>query len=579
MRRTSGPARSVGGAWALAAGLGYALLYGLALPPAGLSWLTPLAPVGLMLLALRSGGAPGRAGVAAALGTLPLWLIEERWVAQVSAAGYPLLCLYLSVYVWLFVWIGGRALQLGLPRWAKPVALAALWLGIETLRGRVVFGGYNWFFLAQPLVDLPAAGLARLAGATGASLLTALVGALLAMAAHDRRARRLSLLAAIALALLANAGGWLLLRTPAAAPQRVIRVGLVQTNVPQSNKQTWTAAQRKADFARFVALTEALADADPPPDVIVWPETMYPGLTLDPAANEIERQAGLRFADESGEAVATTDFYDQLLALSRRVRIPLLVGAIGVEGRRLEPVDGGGVVPTQRAKFNSLYLVHDGAVVARQDKRRLTPFGEFLPYFRRIPPLERLLLTVGAAGMAFDLDEGAPSPPFAIELHNGDSARIAAVICFESTYPDLVRRLALQGANRRADLLVNATNDGWFGPSRAGRLQHLQIARWRAVETATPLARAANTGLSACIDAHGGLVPLRRVGKGQLHKTVQFGPANVAGAFVAAVPLPASSPLRAAAWADGVIAWGCLALTALAALAPAGKTSRRTRTA
>src|SRR5205814_2408598 len=133
-----------------------------------------------------------------------------------------------------------------------------------------------------------------------------------------------------------------------------MRVGLVQTNLPQNNKMGWTFEQRLADMQRFEELTRRAASPIPDsagnpakPDVIAWPETMFPGLWLDLQAIAAQRQADLHVdMDRPGgrERVPTTVFADRLLALQVELGVPMVVGAIGVENFRIERGAVGRVV-------------------------------------------------------------------------------------------------------------------------------------------------------------------------------------------------------------------------------------------
>jgi apolipoprotein N-acyltransferase len=148
-------------------------------------------------------------------------------------------------------------------------------------------------------------------------------------------------------------------------------------------------------------------------------------------------------------------------------------------------------------------MVEDGRVSdQRYDKVRLTPFGETMPYIASIPGLQQKLLDFGARGMRFDLSEGTRQTVFTFNTAGG-SVRVVTPICFEVTVAPYVRGMVFEKGVRRADILVNVTNDGWFGGFSPAREQHLQIARWRSLELATPMIRAANTGISCSISADG----------------------------------------------------------------------------
>jgi apolipoprotein N-acyltransferase len=276
-------------------------------------------------------------------------------------------------------------------------------------------------------------------------------------------------------------------------------VAVVQSNVAQSNKTGWAVEDRLSAFGRLVGLTREAAGGEP--DVIVWPETMFPGMAMDPEAVSRERAAGLSWRTERGR-VPTTYFHDELMALQGELGVPMIVGAIGLEGLEFEEV-GGGVAPRFEREYNSAFLIEDGGVRGvRYDKMELTPFGEVMPYISAWPWLERRLMAIGARGMSFELSRGRSAVRFEIPSASGP-VRVATPICFEATETSQCRELVGRGGERLAGVLINLTNDGWFGGFDAARVQHLLAARWRCLELRTPMVRAANTGISAAIGADG----------------------------------------------------------------------------
>jgi apolipoprotein N-acyltransferase len=132
-------------------------------------------------------------------------------------------------------------------------------------------------------------------------------------------------------------------------------------------------------------------------------------------------------------------------------------------------------------------LAPDGRTAAYYDKVILVPFGEYVP-------LQRLLFFVDrmVEGLA---PFGSGDPPHALQL---DRRRLGVLICYEAIFPSLARTLVADGA----DVLVNITNDAWFGATSAP-YQHLAMASLRAVENRVPLLRAANTGISAVVRPDG----------------------------------------------------------------------------
>jgi apolipoprotein N-acyltransferase len=143
---------------------------------------------------------------------------------------------------------------------------------------------------------------------------------------------------------------------------------------------------------------------------------------------------------------------------------------------------------TEKVRYlNSVFLLDaKGAVKGRSDKVHLVPFGEYVPLKRFLPFLDKLVVGIG------DFSPGVINP---LPL-NG--YRVGVLVCYEAIFPELARESVRQGS----DLLVNVTNDAWFGNSSAP-WQHLAMVRFRAVENRVWVARAANTGISAFIAPSG----------------------------------------------------------------------------
>ncbi|TVQ62258.1 MAG: apolipoprotein N-acyltransferase [Phycisphaerales bacterium] len=550
------------GWWAaLLAGLAYAWLMLLATPWVGLWWAVVIAPAPLMWLAARSVRAR-RDAAWACVGAAPLWAVTHWWISQISAMGWPPLVAYLSLYAGLFVWIGS-ALRRRLSPAAFWCAAPVVWVGLEALRGEVVFDGYAWYFAGHPLIEAP--GLARVAsfvGVYGVSLLVAAFAACAAYAVTGGGAPRGRIVPAVcALVVLGalEAGLRLLPDPPAGDP---LRVAVVQTNVPQSVRMQSSHERKIDDFVRMLELTVIARDAPPegPPDgaqgvgLYVWPETMFTGIALGNESARVEEEAALAFPD----GMPSTALRDATLELSGTLGgAPLLVGAIGYDGLRLRFDDDGFLQRDADGRFNSAFVVRDGVVEdQRYDKVHLTPFGEVMPYISRSKWLESRLLALGAQGMAFDLSPGREALALRLER---EGIGVATPICFEASAAGVVRRQVFSGGERRAHLIVNLTNDGWFGGSGAGRMAHLQASRWRAVETGTPAVRAANTGVSCVIDARGRVLALGPDGSSRTW--------GVDGVLVRDVPTAAPDARTLYMRTGDALGWMCLALTALACAA------------
>lgn len=487
-------------------GVAHAAMMALAFPPVGF-WPASLVAVAPLVLAGWSRGRAWRLGVGAASGTLPFWLLTHWWIWDISDAGLPVLLVYLALYPGLFVWTLARLCARD-QRSKATVSAAVLWVGLEALRGMVVFHGYPWYLIGHPMIDAPIGFVGRTLGIYGSSLLAALVGVCAAAAWESRRVTPRATpvppaATALSITLLCALGGLIHASFRADGPPSLpIRVAVVQPDIPQSNKDSPDFDTRMASFSEMLRFTSDAAHNQPPPDVIVWPETMFPGTSLCPEVVAEERRSGLgyRAAD-----FALTGWHDTLVSLQRDLGIPMLVGASAYDDFRIVTDEHGPRFEHARV-YNSAFVIHDGAVQpGRYDKRHLTPFGETMPYISAWKWLERKLLALGASGFAFDLSPGSGAGTISVPLIGPDgvsqTVSIAAPICFEATMPGVVRSLVRDHPPAR--MIVNITNDGWFGGSVAGRENHMLNARWRCLELGLPMVRAANTGISCLIDERG----------------------------------------------------------------------------
>jgi apolipoprotein N-acyltransferase len=260
-------------------------------------------------------------------------------------------------------------------------------------------------------------------------------------------------LAVCSLAALWGYGGWRLRQVSTAPDRADLTVALLQGNIAQDLK--WDDAAREAIFSNYRHLTiEAAADAEI--DLIIWPEAATPFFFANDRVFQLRQ---LQLAQEAGH--------------------PLLFGSPTY-------VQVGG----QDIMYNSAFLVGpDATVLGRYDKIHLVPFGEYIPLRRLLFFLDKLVVGIG------DFRSGEAYTVMAIP-----PGRFAVLICFEAIFPDLVRHFVRHGAQ----FLVNITNDAWFGHSPAS-YQHISMVVLRAVENRLPIVRAANTGISAVIDATGRL--------------------------------------------------------------------------
>jgi apolipoprotein N-acyltransferase len=325
------------------------------------------------------------------------------------------------------------------------VAFAGIWTVTEWLRGWVLTG-FPWLYFGYSQVESPLAGFAPLGGALGISFAVALLGAVLAVAYRATTARGRGVALGLAIALIAC--GAILRRIDfgeaAGAP---LQVALIQGNISQPIK--WLPEERDSSLVLYRQLSEPHWGRD----VILWPETAIPA--FPDQVRDFLTEVGTRALDE-GTA--------------------LLTG-----------------IPTwpERATGYRNSVIAIAEEPGRYDKHHLVPFGEYLP----LRPLLGPILDFLAIPMS-DFQAGEPAQePIRIR-----GLPVSVTICYEDAYSSVVRRSLPEAA-----LLVNVSNDAWFGNSLAPH-QHLEIARMRAMEFRRDLLRATNTGISAIIDAHGRIV-------------------------------------------------------------------------
>lgn len=499
--------------------------------------LVAVTPLAWLVLGGRGEGDGGRKAArwtmacGAACGALVWSVATHAWIAEVSEVGAVPLIVYLAMWPGLFVWLGlivgerwgkARVEAGGGPvRWWLAAALAVLWTGLEVVRGDGLFDGYAWYLVGHPLINEPsgaAAGLGALGGQYLASLGVAMAGC--GVAAGWRARRRVAgaaLGAAVPVVCMGVVGGAVSWTRPSEGGEG-LRVGVVQTNVPQNNKESWTGDERLRTWEALVSGTRELAAAGA--SVVVWPEAMMPAMTLNREA--LERLAAARWGYQLSrvpEGFGSPYLFDitvaeAVLALSDEVGVPLLVNSNGVENLRVveqpHPTLAGRV--QLRLEFDRLTnrteLVRQGEVAAGYDKMFLAPFGETMPYISAWPWLERQLLALGASGMSFDMSRGGESTVFEVVSGDGRWVSVVTPICFEAAHSGTCRRLvrAARREGRAGVVMVSQSNDGWFAWYGAGREVHLLCARWRCAELGVPMVRAANTGVSAVVDTRGRVV-------------------------------------------------------------------------
>lgn len=437
------------------------LLIALSFPKADLSFLAWIAL--LPLLISLEGRSPRTAFYLGLTTGLTAYAGLLYWV-MIVMGDYGHLPLFATIPLWLLLsaWL---ALFYGLVTWAtslgerfgiKSALLMPLaWVGADYLRS-FLLTGFPWTMLGHTQYRmLP---LIQVADITGVYGITALI--VLANVVFYRIIRAFSgsevpypaKSAVIFVLALATTLGYGFFRLnsplPTAAP---LRVALIQGNIDQAVK--WSPAFREATLDIYTGLSRQ-AVAQQPADLIVWPESAAPF-----------------FFQENSPAS------DRIRNLARELKAHLLFGSPAAEQRN-----------GRYTNLNSAFLLGpDGTEIGRTDKMHLVPFGEYVPLARLLPFVNKLVHGIG------DFAPGQEVRPL-----KAGSIPLGTLVCYEVIFPELARAQVRAGSR----VLVNITNDAWFGRSSAP-YQHLSMAAFRAIETRTPLVRAANTGITSIIDQNG----------------------------------------------------------------------------
>lgn len=373
-----------------------------------------------------------------------------------------LLVAYLSVYA------GVYGFCLNAARFKAPffnlIFSASLWASLEYARGYFLTG-LPWSLLGYTQTPvLPVVQIADITGVWGVSFLVVLGNYTLYFvleAAFKRdKAPALKEIAFSCIVFAAVIGYGLFMINSVdldASGWRPFKVGVAQGSIEQQMKWEESFASKTIDIYRALSV-EAGGE---PPDVVVWPESAAPFFL------EADTPQGNRLRD----AVRDAGTY-------------VLTGSIAYNSN---PATGA------TSYFNSAYLLDpNGGITGRYDKFHLVPFGEYVPKaVKRFLPFVKKL-TAGAG----DFSEGPGPNPLSL-----NKVKLGILICYEAIFPDISRRETKNGAG----VLVNITNDAWFGYTSAP-YQHFQMSVMRSVENRRYLVRSANTGISAIVDPVGRVI-------------------------------------------------------------------------
>lgn len=358
------------------------------------------------------------------------------------------------------------------PGVARLLVLAIVVSSAEYLRGHI-FTGFPWNTLGYALTnDIVVMQSAALIGIYGLTALAVLIFAspLACWLAPKPRAFRAAQIGAVSLAplLLLYAFGLSVLSQDSPGVVPGVKLRLVQPSVPQHDK--WARDKQEAIFNDHLLLTRTneAGDIDDAAGIthVVWPEAAMPFLPLA--------------TPKAIEGIAAT--------LPEEVR--LIAGALRLDRSNVGDEVLPGVRPDRRIFNSMLVFGGSGELVTLYDKLHLVPFGEYLPFADTLNAIGLQTITRIRGGFSVG---PSPRPLLAIP----GLPLVGPLICYEAIFPAAV----VQG-QKRPGLLINVTNDGWFG-NLTGPFQHFHQSRLRAVEEGLPLVRVGNNGVSAMIDPYG----------------------------------------------------------------------------
>jgi apolipoprotein N-acyltransferase len=416
------------------------------------------------------------------------WIYQTMYlyggIAKPAAVGILILfCLYLGLYHALFGMLIA-SLRNYFGRQAALLLVPFAWVAVELARARIT--GLPWDLLGISQVDNPLlTRLAPITGAYGLSFIIAAVNALwlIRIRIRERRFTRVALTLSGVVIIVLYVASLHLITNPKLSPttatatlvQENLEVGAANTGPQPTTQQFLESFSYLSQYpsTQFLLGTPELSGTQTvyllrhhgaglqplvltPTDLIVWPESPAPFEDIDP------------------------QFRDAISTLARKVHAPVIVGNVGFDRN---PSSRTGYTPYNRASF----VTADGTFEGHYDKMHLVPFGEYVPYKELFFFAKNLLNEVGT------FEPGSQRTVFKTGGHT-----YGTFICYESIFGDEIRQYAKQGA----DVLINISNDGWYGNTSAP-WQHLNMVRMRAIENHRWVLRATNTGVTAAINPHG----------------------------------------------------------------------------
>ncbi|MEM6985834.1 MAG: apolipoprotein N-acyltransferase [Pseudomonadota bacterium] len=435
---------------------------------AGMLYPLGFAPVGFRLATLASlvvfwcslqGLAAGRAARRGYLFGLGLFGVGVAWVyeslsyfgeaiAAVALLGTAGFIAVAALYPMLFAWLWARFFVGRVTASALCLALPSLWVLVEWFRGWFL-GGFPWLVSGYASLDTTLEFTAQIGGVYFSSWVLLLLPAVISVSLCYGLSRKAAWLAVVCAAVLVVGASHLRHVDFTDAVGEPLSVRMVQGNIEQGVK--FDPDNIVPSLERYIALSQ---QGDDNYDLLIWPETAVPAFyeQVDPVIGEFRDRLAMRGTD-------------------------WLLGGFSFDW-------------DTRRVFNAVRLVTDDSL-SEYRKHHLVPFGEYLPFRSVLDALSSII----AVPMS-DISSG-PSHPSPLEF---DGLKVAVSICYEDAFgEEVIRQLPA------ANLLVNVSNDAWFGDSWAPA-QHHEIARMRTIETGRPQLRSTNTGISSLVDHRGRVI-------------------------------------------------------------------------
>lgn len=442
-----------------------AAFYSLAMP-GKINFFSPASYIALVPLffCMRKGANLWKAAICGLLFGTTSSFILLNWIAfTVSVYGKLglflglLSALMLSVYCGIYVSIFSLLTTAAVKRFGKPGILSApfFWSGTEIVRTKLQIG-FPWLLFGYSQYgDYYARQFAAFGGVIGTGFLLVLVNVLFYLSLEyfidgPRKRSAALFLAALTAVLFMHLPGFLSRgESFAATDHQSLLVSAIQPNIDLLKK--WDEEFQGETIRILESLTEDQVREGV--DLIIWPETALPFF----------------FFWDAEPTVMVRNFV-------KRIKKPVITGVPWYEAR-----DGG-------KYFNSIVLISPaGKIVKRYNKIKLVPFGEYVPFRKVLFFVEKI--TEGGE----DFSRGER-----VKLLSWGNVNVVPTVCYEAIFP----QLSVEGVNLGGTLLVNLTNDAWFGDTLAP-YQQLYMAAYRSVETGRYMVRVSNSGISAVIDQHG----------------------------------------------------------------------------